>query len=150
MGAENDQYIDTVVVDLSALTPSNTITPITAYSGLLGHAVFNMSFRLVCSANYYGDNCSKFCEGRYNDLGHYRCDEQGNIVCKTGYTDESTNCVQCIPLTNCCKQSAVSMLLLCQQSIYLYLQLLTVDTVTILGSACVIQDTMACCVKMVS
>ena len=106
MGPENDQYIDTVVVDLSDITPSNAPTIITSYSGLLGHAVFDMAFRLSCSANYYGDDCSKFCQSRYDDLGHYTCDEQGNIVCKSGYMDESTNCVQCIPLTNCCKQQS--------------------------------------------
>ncbi len=103
MGAENDEYVDTVIVDLSGLTPSTTSTPIASYSGLLGHAMFSMAFRLACAANYYGANCSKFCEHRYNNLGHYRCDAQGDIICKSGYTDESTNCIQCVPLTNCCK-----------------------------------------------
>ena len=35
-----------------------------------------------CIPNYYGSNCTQFCEDKDNDKdGHYKCDKNGNKIC---------------------------------------------------------------------
>ena len=58
------------------------------------------SFRVRCSPNYVGINCGIFC----TPSERYTCDPvTGEIVCNTGYRDESTNCSVCVPAAGCSK-----------------------------------------------
>ena len=50
----------------------------------------------TCAPNYYPQGvCTILCIPRDDPLGHYTCDNDGNIVCLPGYTDTNTNCVTC-------------------------------------------------------
>ena len=99
----NDDYIDTILIDLTRLTPSTTFTPVTQHTGIVGHSTVAMMFRLSCASNHYGPSCSVFCEAHNDTTGHYSCDPEGGIVCNHGYTNESTGCVQCVPAPSCCE-----------------------------------------------
>ena len=51
---------------------------------------------MECDNGYYPQGtCDTFCEPRDDALGHYTCNSDGTIMCNTGYTDTSTNCVTC-------------------------------------------------------
>ena len=52
----------------------------TAYTGIynIPGLGFDMSFRVQCSENYYGPNCTTFCEPIE---GVYRCDGEGRGIC---------------------------------------------------------------------
>ena len=50
----------------------------------------------VCIPDHYPQGiCNRRCVPRNDALGHYTCNELGNRVCLSGYTDPSTNCVTC-------------------------------------------------------
>ena len=61
-----------------------------------------MSFFLECAENFYGQDCSTFCQSRNDASGHYACDPSGGIVCLDGYIGANTSCVQCSPMQGCC------------------------------------------------
>ena len=89
---EPDDTIGTVVVpfyDISADVAFTDALPFTFTE--IPSASVTISYRLLCSENYYGD-CSVFCEARDDDSGHYTCDAQGNIMCNDGYQGNDTNC----------------------------------------------------------
>ena len=49
-----------------------------------------------CDDHYYPQGtCDTFCEPRDDEGGHYICTSLGEIVCLSGYTDPSTNCITC-------------------------------------------------------
>ena len=50
-------------------------------------------FRVMCAANYFSLDCTVFCEGRNDSLGHFTCDANGDKVCLNGYTNPATDCV---------------------------------------------------------
>ena len=52
-----------------------------------------MSFRVQCSENYYGPNCTTFCEPVE---GGYTCDSEGRVVCIQENHDPTTNCTTCL------------------------------------------------------
>jgi hypothetical protein len=83
----------------AAFTERTTYTGIYNISGL----GFDMSFRVQCSRNYYGPNCTTFCE---EVEGVYTCDSEGRGVCLLHIgRDSATNCTTCRPEwdpeTNC-------------------------------------------------
>ena len=61
-----------------------------------------MSFRVHCSENYYGPNCTTLCE---SVEGVYTCDSEGRVVCVQDNRDPATNCTHCLhgwdAKTNC-------------------------------------------------
>ena len=49
-----------------------------------------------CTDGFYGANCDRFCKPiNTSSDGHYTCDDDGNIVCLPGYTDNTTACIMC-------------------------------------------------------
>lgn len=44
------------------------------------------SYRVICSDNYYGDNCSRLCKKRNDLFGHYVCQPDGSLSCLPGWT----------------------------------------------------------------
>ena len=82
-----------------SLTPSDTFGSTQTYRGRRDLAL-TASFRLRCSPNYFGVNCSIFCA----PTERFTCDSlTGDIVCREGYLDEATNCSVCVPATGCSK-----------------------------------------------
>jgi hypothetical protein len=81
-----------------SLREQRTLVSITYLHGL----GFDMSFRVQCSGNYYGPNCTTFCEPME---GLYICGCQGSIICVQSGRDPVTNCTTCFPEldpeTNC-------------------------------------------------
>ena len=50
------------------------------YHGIYGVATMTISYNIYCDKNYYGPNCTGYCQATYNDTGLYECDEQGNLI----------------------------------------------------------------------
>lgn len=48
----------------------------------------------LCEESYYGPQCDVFCMGRNDSLGHYHCSENGSIVCLEGYQGTDSNCTR--------------------------------------------------------
>ena len=71
------------------------LTPRATYTGIfnISRQIFDMSFRVKCSDNYYGRDCSIFCrpQERMNT-----CDSQEGIICIQNNRDPSTNCSNCL------------------------------------------------------
>ena len=62
-----------------------------------GSATMALSYQVTCSDNYYGADCSVFCEPQNNTDGHYTCNSAtGAIECLPGYTNVTSNCVHVI------------------------------------------------------
>ena len=76
------QLIDTVTLKLNF-----TSLPSGEFSSPLRHESFAeffdvmLSYRLVCTENYYGLGCTKFC----NETDNIKCDENGDQSCKENY-----------------------------------------------------------------
>lgn len=56
-------------------------------------------FRITCSPNYYGDECSRFCRQRDDLFGHYSCDRDGQQICMDGWQGEQ--CDRPVCSANC-------------------------------------------------
>lgn len=56
-------------------------------------------FRITCSSNYYGEDCSRFCRERNDLFGHYLCNKDGKQICLNGWRGEQ--CDQPICSANC-------------------------------------------------
>ena len=92
---ETEAIINRFPIDLELelganFTQRTTCTGIYNISGL----GFDMSFRVQCSENYYGPNCTTFCEPVE---GVHSCDSKGRIVCIQDGQDLATNCTTCLP-----------------------------------------------------
>ena len=93
-GGETELVIDRFRIDLDQLQLGADFTGRTRYT----NSIFNtpddsidLSFRVQCSENYYGPNCTTFCEPVE---GVYTCDNEGRIVC-VGSRNLATNCTTC-------------------------------------------------------
>ena len=101
--SEVKAIINTFPINLE-LQPGPDFTTRVSYTGTynIPGLRFDMSFRVQCSENYYGPNCSSFCEP-LEDV--YTCDSRGRTVCVQGGGDPATNCMTCFPnwepKTNC-------------------------------------------------
>ena len=87
------------------LTLGPSFTERTTYTGIynISDLGFDMSFRVQCSENYYGPNCTTFCKPME---GVYTCDSVGNISCVHNSRNLATNCSECLelkrdPASNC-------------------------------------------------
>ena len=58
-----------------------------------------MSFRVLCSENYYGPNCATFCES-IKDLYTLNFDSEGRITCIHNGQNPATGCTRCLPEWN--------------------------------------------------
>ena len=92
---ETEVLINRFPIDLelelgAAFTERTTYTGIYNISGL----GFDMSFRVQCSENYYGPNCTTFCEPME---GVYNCSRGGSILCLQEHRNPATNCSTCLP-----------------------------------------------------
>ena len=92
---ETEVLINRFPIDLE-LELGAAFTERTTYTGvynmiLLCDLGFDMSFRVQCSENYYGPNCTTFCVP-IKDL--YTCDSVGirSVICVHGDLNPVTNC----------------------------------------------------------
>ena len=86
------------------LTLGASFTERTTYTGIynISDLGFDMSFRVQCSENYFGPNCTTFCKPTE---GVYTCDSEGRVICIHDGQDLATNCMACLQgwnsKTNC-------------------------------------------------
>ena len=92
---ENEAIINRFPIDLE-LELRADFTERTTYTGNynISDMEFDMSFRVQCSENYYGPNCTTFCEP-LNDA--YICSREGSIVCLQEHRNPTINCTTCLP-----------------------------------------------------
>lgn len=98
----DNKLVDYIHADIS-LSPGENISNLILHGEHFGENVtFSASFNLLCTFNFYGDNCSVECKPANNSKdGHYTCDSHGNKICFEGYKNE--NCRECIPSDGCCE-----------------------------------------------
>ena len=89
--------VDTIFVD-ATLSPNSSL-PAKVYNGDFVNGNIEVGFRVTCSKNYSGNNCTKYC---VPGSAHYYCTADG-MKCNAGYQNPSTNCTECVPAHGCCK-----------------------------------------------
>ena len=100
---EIEVLIDRFSIDLE-LELGAAFTARVNYTGIynISDVEFDLSFRVQCSENYYGPDCTAFCIP-LADV--YECNDQGQFVCLKENREPSTNCTTCLPgyndLLNC-------------------------------------------------
>ena len=99
---ETEGIVDRFLINLDQLQLGTDLTEQKTYTGIYNISQLAMSFQVNCSENYYGSDCTTFCEAVE---GVYNCDGNGSIVCVEENRDPSTRCTQCLtgrnPTTNC-------------------------------------------------
>jgi hypothetical protein len=85
-----DDHVDDVYADVS-LSPSSSFTSVRTFTGDHGNSRIALSFRVRCSANYYGSNCATYCVRTDNSRGHYTCGSNGQQICLPGWS--AANCL---------------------------------------------------------
>ena len=101
LSRSEDDFVDIFLIKIP--TTLSQSTNATFFMGQKGYGKIALKWRLRCTENHYGSNCATFCMERDDELGHYTCDSEGDIVCREGYQDPATNCTQCVPAEGCCK-----------------------------------------------
>ena len=71
------------------ITVGENFSAFTNHSGEFNFGHFVVSLRVTCTENFFGSDCATFCVERDDELGHFTCDREGNIVCREGYTGEN-------------------------------------------------------------
>ena len=95
------KLVDRFTIDQNVTVGENLSTS-TNHSGEFNFGHFVLSFRVTCTENFFGSDCATFCVERDDELGHFTCDSEGNIVCREGYGNPSINCT-CAVAEGCCK-----------------------------------------------
>ena len=91
---ETEVIINRFLINLK-LELGATFTKRTTYTGIynISGVGFDMSFRVQCSENYYGQNCNTSCEPVD---GVYTCSTEKGVVCIHVNKDPATNCTVCL------------------------------------------------------
>lgn len=98
---DDNQLIDRVIIELFlSVDDSPSTFSGTGERGTVSALVSQVS--VTCEGTFFGTDCNTFCIMRDDSTGHFRCDEDGNIVCLSGYQNPDTNCTECVPAPNCC------------------------------------------------
>ena len=75
-----NDFIDQIDITLKQTDESIPIV----YHGYYNVATMTISYNIYCDRNYYGPNCTEYCQTIYNDTGLYECDEQGRLTKPSG------------------------------------------------------------------
>ena len=88
-----DDLIDTLAIDIDI--PVGASVSRTTYTGTFNNTQVELSFRVVCAENYYGPNCTRFCNGN-----------SSTCPCDPGYTGEfcETKIENCIDVQDSCQR----------------------------------------------
>ena len=103
-GSSSDDAIDLFLIDIN--NPVRTVfslAPETHFGTFRNEHIVELNFQLSCAENFFGSDCATFCMERDDDLGHYTCGSDGSFVCRQGYQNPATNCIECLPADGCCK-----------------------------------------------
>lgn len=87
----SNEHVDDIYVTIS-LVPNSTFTPRETFIGDSGNSRIELSFRVQCSNNLYGNNCTTFCVTRNDSGGHYTCGANGQMLCLSGWSEPLSNC----------------------------------------------------------
>ena len=49
-------------------------------------AEIHYKIRVICDKDFYGDTCTQHCVARDDIHGHYKCNHNGDKICKAGWT----------------------------------------------------------------
>ena len=64
------------------------------------------TYEVQCQQDYYGPDCSVFCSPADDATGHFTCDQDGNMVCLPGFSNEGEGgggrCTVCDPTIITC------------------------------------------------
>ena len=87
---ETEVFINRFPIDIQ-LQPGPNFTDRGNYTGIynISGLQFDISFRVQCSENFYGPNCTTFCAPLQ---GVYTCGSEGRVVCILNNRDPATNC----------------------------------------------------------
>ena len=90
-GFNDDEYIDSIVLNIPAQPTMEKQSTVVGEDEKIS---LELSYRLSCSQNYYGSDCSQLCIPRNdNTNGHYTCNTTtGGIICREGWQNITTNC----------------------------------------------------------
>ncbi len=86
-----NDHVNDIYVNIT-LTPSSSFTSTRAYNGINVISVMELSFRLQCTSNFYGSDCTTYCVARDDIEGHFDCGPDGEKICLSGWSDPSRNC----------------------------------------------------------
>ena len=81
-----NDFLDDIFIDLT-LEANSGLSRRNRYIGTQNRVTITMTFRVDCSHNYYGPNCSVFCQEMDDDTnGHFTCNRtDGSRVCLSGF-----------------------------------------------------------------
>ena len=86
-----DDHVDDVYVEIN-LDPNTQFTTATNFYGNNGNSRISLSFRVTCTANYYGTDCATYCVPTDDASGHYTCDQgSGARICLSGWSGSDCN-----------------------------------------------------------
>jgi len=72
------------------LSPSSSLIPMPyPQRGVMNDPTIELSFWVGCDHNFFGINCSEFCEHTDNSSGHYDYGPNGEIICLRGWTKDT-------------------------------------------------------------
>ena len=86
-----DDHVDDVYVTITR-NPNSSFSSRQAYTGVHGNSRIELSFRVQCTANFYGSNCATHCVARDDSGGHYRCGSNGERICLSGWSELASDC----------------------------------------------------------
>ena len=86
-----DDHVDDVYVTITR-NPSSSFSSRQTYTGVHGNSRIELSFRVQCTANFYGSNCATHCVPRDNSQGHYSCGSNGERICLSGWSEPASDC----------------------------------------------------------
>jgi len=91
-GVTDPDHLDDIFINLE-LAANSGFTMVTTFSGSRSKVSIRMRFRVDCSTNYYGSNCSQLCEPQQHDTnGHYTCNPvDGSRNCLPDYYGSKCN-----------------------------------------------------------
>ena len=91
----NDHVADIYVT--ITLTPNSSFSARRAYnaSDTNGNSAIELSFRVMCTSNFYGSDCATYCVARDDREGHFDCGPGGEKLCLSGWSDPSRDCTIC-------------------------------------------------------
>ena len=69
----------------------------TPYKHISHNTTMTISYRVMCSRNYYGKECLTLCKPRDDKFGHFTCDNKGELHCLPGWKGQYCDEPICLP-----------------------------------------------------
>uniref|UniRef100_A0A0K0G2R9 Delta-like protein n=1 Tax=Strongyloides venezuelensis TaxID=75913 RepID=A0A0K0G2R9_STRVS len=68
----------------------------TSWLHVTSNKYFNVHYRIRCSQNYYGNECSRFCNPPIHENEHFTCTDEGYIECLPGWSGKKCDRPICL------------------------------------------------------